>query len=91
MLILYFCYLKEEHFSAGVFVEEGDVAQFTICTIEDLRTLNKTLYLRPPGNVCSMNDLADLWETKINKSLKRIYIAEDELLNEIHGKLTAHG
>lgn len=33
-----------------------------------------------------MNELADLWETKINKSLKRIYIAEDELLNEILGK-----
>jgi hypothetical protein len=70
-----------------VFVEEGDVVQFTICTIEDPRTLNKTLYLRPPGNMCSMNELADLWETKSNKSLKRICITEEQLLNEIHGKL----
>ncbi|CAN6274762.1 unnamed protein product [Urochloa humidicola] len=67
----------------GVFVKEGDVAQFTICTIDDPRTLNKTVYLRPPGNVCSMNELADLWETKINKPLKRIYITEEQLLKEI--------
>jgi len=74
-------------FSAGVFVKEGDVAQFTICTIEDPRTLNQTLYLRPPGNICSMNELADLWEMKINKSLKRVYITEEQLLKEILGKL----
>ncbi|PAN07804.1 hypothetical protein PAHAL_1G363900 [Panicum hallii] len=67
----------------GVFVKEGDVAQFTICTIEDPRTLNQTLYLRPPGNACSMNELADLWEMKINKSLKRVYITEEQLLKEI--------
>ncbi|CAL4884896.1 unnamed protein product [Urochloa decumbens] len=67
----------------GVFVKDGDVAQFTICTIDDPRTLNKTVYLRPPGNVCSMNELANLWETKINKSLKRIYITEEQLLKEI--------
>ncbi|KAK3155031.1 hypothetical protein QOZ80_2BG0197950 [Eleusine coracana subsp. coracana] len=58
----------------GVFVEESDVAKFAICTIEDPRTLNKTLYLRPPGNVCSLNELIDLWEAKINKCLTRIYI-----------------
>uniref|UniRef100_A0A0A8Y2J3 NmrA-like domain-containing protein n=1 Tax=Arundo donax TaxID=35708 RepID=A0A0A8Y2J3_ARUDO len=68
----------------GVFVEESDVAKFTICTIEDPSTLNKTLYLRPPGNVCSMNELVDLWEAKINKCLKRIYITEEQLLKEIH-------
>jgi len=71
----------------GVFVKEGDVAQFTICTLDDPRTLNQTLYLRPPGNICSMNELADLWEMKINKSLKRIYITEEQLLKEIVGKL----
>ncbi|TVU28161.1 hypothetical protein EJB05_19670, partial [Eragrostis curvula] len=68
----------------GVFVEEDDVAKFAICTIDDPRTLNKTLHLRPPGNVCSMNELVDLWETKIKKHLKRIYITEEQLLKEIH-------
>jgi len=34
-----------------------------------------------------MNELADLWETKIKKSLKRLYVTEEQLLKEIHGKL----
>ncbi|KAF0934889.1 hypothetical protein E2562_028887 [Oryza meyeriana var. granulata] len=67
----------------GVFVEETDVAKFTICTIDDPRTLNKTLYLRPSGNVYSMNELVDLWEKKINKFLNKIYIAEEQLLKNI--------
>jgi hypothetical protein len=44
------------------------------------------MYLRPPGNVCSMNELVDLWEAKINKCLKKIYIMEEQLLKEINGK-----
>jgi hypothetical protein len=55
-----FCYLREEHLFAGIFLKENDVAKLTICTIEDSRTLNKMLYLRPLGNVCSMTELADL-------------------------------
>ncbi|KAG8072028.1 hypothetical protein GUJ93_ZPchr0006g41771 [Zizania palustris] len=70
----------------GVFVKEADVAKFTICTIEDPRTLNKTLYLRPSGNVYSMNELVDLWEKKINKFLKKIHITEEQLLKNIQGK-----
>ncbi|AQK74009.1 Isoflavone reductase [Zea mays] len=65
----------------GVFVKENDVAKFTICTIEDPRTLNKTLYLRPPGNVFSMNELADLWESKLKKSLKRCSISLEDGFN----------
>jgi hypothetical protein len=49
--------------------------KFTVCTIEDPRTLNKMLYLRPPENVCSINELAYLWET------------EEQLLEGIDGKL----
>ncbi|KAG2241155.1 hypothetical protein Bca52824_090442 [Brassica carinata] len=51
------------------FVNEVDAAAFTIKTIDDPRTLNKTLYLRPSGNVCSMNDLVEMWEGKIEKKL----------------------
>ena len=51
----------------AVFVSEVDAAAFTIKTIDDPRTLNKTLYLRPCGNVCSMNDLVEMWEGKIEK------------------------
>uniref|UniRef100_A0ACD5YL20 Uncharacterized protein n=1 Tax=Avena sativa TaxID=4498 RepID=A0ACD5YL20_AVESA len=68
----------------GIFVEESDVAKFTVCTIEDPRTINKSLYLRPPGNVYSLNELAGLWETKIKKRLQKIHITEEQLLKNIH-------
>lgn len=69
----------------GVFVKEGDVASFTISTVDDPRTLNKTLYLRPPGNTLSMNELVNIWEEKIGVKLERNYISEEALLKKIHG------
>jgi len=68
-----------------VFVKEEDVAAFTISTLDDPRTLNKVMYLRPAGNVYSMNELTELWESKIGKKLKRTYISEEELLIKIKG------
>ncbi|BFG30857.1 hypothetical protein CerSpe_171310 [Prunus speciosa] len=38
-------------------VDEDDIAAYTIKTIDDLRTLNKTLYLRPPENELSQKQL----------------------------------
>jgi hypothetical protein len=73
--------------SAAVFVKEQDVAAFTICSMDDPRTLNKVLYLRPPGNVYSMNELVEIWESKIGKKLEKIYVPEDELLMKIKGML----
>ncbi|KAF8112280.1 hypothetical protein N665_0065s0058 [Sinapis alba] len=67
----------------AVFVNEVDAAAFTIKTIDDPRTLNKTLYLRPPGNVCSMNDLVELWERKIEKKLEKTCVTESQLLKKI--------
>ncbi|KDP41781.1 hypothetical protein JCGZ_26799 [Jatropha curcas] len=67
----------------GVFMKDEDVAAFTICTIDDPRTLNKALYLRPPGNVYSMNELVEIWESKIGKKLEKIYVPEDQLLMKI--------
>ncbi|KAI3674437.1 hypothetical protein L2E82_52261 [Cichorium intybus] len=67
----------------GVFMKEKDVAKFTISTVDDPSTLNKVLYLRPPGNVYSMNELAEMWEEKIGKKLEKIYVTEEELLKKI--------
>lgn len=61
-------------------MNEVDAAAFTIKTIDDPRTLNKTLYLRPPGNVCSMNGLVELWEGKIEKKLEKTFVTESQLL-----------
>ncbi|KAL3538980.1 hypothetical protein ACH5RR_002346 [Cinchona calisaya] len=67
----------------GVFVKQSDVAAFTIRSVDDPRTLNMALHLRPPGNVYSMNELVEIWETKIDKELQKTYISEEELLIKI--------
>lgn len=67
----------------GVFVKESDVATFTISAVDDPRTLNKVVYLRPPGNVYSVNELIEIWESKIGKKLEKIYEPEEELLKKI--------
>lgn len=66
-------------------MKERDVASFTIKTMDDPRTLNKVLYLRPPGNVYSMNELVEIWEAKIAKKLQKVYVSEEELLKRIAG------
>nr|XP_011457738.1 PREDICTED: probable pinoresinol-lariciresinol reductase 3 [Fragaria vesca subsp. vesca] len=67
----------------GVFVKEIDVAAFTIRTLDDPQTLNKVLYMRPPGNVYSLNELVELWESKIGKKLEKVFVSEEELLQKI--------
>ncbi|KAJ7953025.1 Isoflavone reductase-like protein [Quillaja saponaria] len=67
----------------GVYVTEEDVGTYTIKAVEDPRTLNKVLYLKPPHNVVSFNEIVSLWEKKIGKTLEKIYIAEDQILKNI--------
>ncbi|GAY51551.1 hypothetical protein CUMW_135040 [Citrus unshiu] len=55
----------------AVYNKEDDVATFTIKAVDDPRTLNKNLYIQPPGNIYSFNDLVSLWERKIGKTLER--------------------
>ncbi|TKY67567.1 pinoresinol-lariciresinol reductase 3 [Spatholobus suberectus] len=69
----------------GVFMKESDVAAFTISAVDDPRTLNKVLYLRPPGNVCSLNELVEMWEIKIGKKVEKLHVSEGELLQKIKG------
>ncbi|KAK2435408.1 phenylcoumaran benzylic ether reductase Betv6 [Trifolium repens] len=64
----------------SIFNTEEGVAAFTIRTVDDPRTLNKTLYIRPPSNTLSYNDLISLWEKKTGNTLKRIYIREEQIL-----------
>ncbi|XP_047309236.1 probable pinoresinol-lariciresinol reductase 3 [Impatiens glandulifera] len=67
----------------GVFMNKVDVAAFAIRAVDDPRTLNKVVYLRPPGNVCSLHDLVNLWEGKIGKKLQKIYLLEEDVLRKI--------
>lgn len=73
------------HFCAAVFNKEEDIGTYTIKAVDDPRTLNKILYLRPPKNIYSFNDVIALWEKKIGKTLEKIYVSEDKLLRDIEG------
>lgn len=67
----------------AIFVKEGDIGTYTIKAVDDPRTLNKILYLRPPANTLSLNELVSLWEKKIGKTLEKIYVPEEQLLKNI--------
>ncbi|XP_057456419.1 phenylcoumaran benzylic ether reductase Pyrc5-like [Lotus japonicus] len=66
-----------------VFNKEDDIGTYTIRAVSDPRTLNKILYIRPPANTLSFNDLVSLWEKKIGKTLERVYVPEDQVLKQI--------
>ncbi|XP_047061442.1 phenylcoumaran benzylic ether reductase Pyrc5-like [Lolium rigidum] len=66
-----------------VFVMEEDIAVYTIRAIDDPRTLNKILYMRPPANIISHNELILMWERKVGKTLQISRILEVDLLEWI--------
>jgi pterocarpan reductase len=68
-----------------VFNKEEDIGTYTIRAADDPRTLNKILYLRPPNNIYTFNEVVALWEKKIGKTLQKIYVLEDKLLEDIEG------
>ncbi|XP_030533802.1 phenylcoumaran benzylic ether reductase Betv6-like [Rhodamnia argentea] len=67
----------------AVFNREIDIGTYTIKAVDDPRTLNKLLYIKPPANTYSINDLVYLWERKIGKTLERVYVPEEQVLKNI--------
>lgn len=67
----------------AVFNKEDDIATYTIKAVDDPRTLNKILYVRPRNNTYSFNELVALWEKKIGKTLEKEYIPEQQILKNI--------
>ncbi|KAF7828879.1 isoflavone reductase-like protein [Senna tora] len=67
----------------GVYVTEEDVGTYTKKAVEDPRTLNKTLYFRPPANVLTMNEIVSLWENKIGHTLEKSYVPAHQLLKNV--------
>ncbi|KAK2994157.1 hypothetical protein RJ640_020962 [Escallonia rubra] len=67
----------------AIFNEEHDIGTYTIKAVDDPRTLNKVLYIRPPKNIYSFNELVSLWEKKIDKTLDKIYVPEEKILKDI--------
>ncbi|CAK9312665.1 unnamed protein product [Citrullus colocynthis] len=67
----------------AIFNLEEDIGSYTIKAVEDPRTENKILYINPPNNTYSFNDLVALWEKKIGKPLERLYVPQHQILNDI--------
>ncbi|KAL5815626.1 hypothetical protein ACOSQ4_026267 [Xanthoceras sorbifolium] len=63
------------------FVAGTDIGKFTIKSMDDIRTVNKSVHFRPPSNLLNINELASLWEKKIGRTLPRVTITEDDLLH----------
>ncbi|RVW15831.1 Bifunctional pinoresinol-lariciresinol reductase 2 [Vitis vinifera] len=64
----------------AIYVDEDDIAMYTIKTIDDPRTLNKTVYLRPPQNILSQREVVEVWEKLIEKQLNKSSISKEEFL-----------
>ncbi|KAL7223232.1 hypothetical protein ACSBR1_024820 [Camellia fascicularis] len=62
------------------FVAGNDIGKFTIKSIDDDRTVNKSVHFQPKCNLLNMNELASLWEKKLGHTLPRVTITEDDLL-----------
>jgi len=67
----------------AIFNKEDDIATYTIRSVDDPRALNKVLYIRPPKNIYSFNELVALWEKKIGKTLEKVYVPEEKILKDI--------
>nr|QSL83321.1 isoflavone reductase-like protein cytoplasmic [Nigella sativa] len=67
----------------AVFNKEDDACTYVLRSVDDLRTLNKILYLRPQSNTCTCNELVSMWEKKIGKTLKKTYVPEEQILKNI--------
>ncbi|KAJ3692549.1 hypothetical protein LUZ60_011644 [Juncus effusus] len=67
----------------AIFLDENDIGTYTIKTIDDPRTLNKTVYFRPKENILSQRELVQEWEKLIGKELEKTSISEQDFLNSI--------
>ncbi|XP_057978380.1 isoflavone reductase homolog [Malania oleifera] len=69
----------------AIFMDEDDIATYTIKAIDDPRTLNKTVYLRPPENILSQRQLVETWETLTHQELDKEDISAEDYLASIEG------
>ncbi|XWS49337.1 hypothetical protein CRYUN_Cryun13aG0155000 [Craigia yunnanensis] len=64
----------------AIYVDEDDIATYAIKSIDDPRTLNKTVYIKPPKNILSQREVVQIWEKLIGKELLKSSISKEEFL-----------
>ncbi|KAJ3708904.1 hypothetical protein LUZ61_012609 [Rhynchospora tenuis] len=67
----------------AIFLDEDDIGTYTIKAVDNPRTLNRILYMRPADNSLSQNELIALWEKKTGKTFERVYLPEEEVVKKI--------
>ncbi|RLN23385.1 hypothetical protein C2845_PM07G04010 [Panicum miliaceum] len=65
------------------FADEGDIGTYTVLAADDPRAANRTLYVKPPANTLSHNELLALWEGKTGRAFERVRLDEDAVLRQI--------
>ncbi|XP_058106109.1 bifunctional pinoresinol-lariciresinol reductase 2-like [Magnolia sinica] len=66
-----------------IWVDEDDMAMYAMMAVDDPRTLNKTLYLRPPVNILTQMEVVKIWEKLIGKELKKTFVTQEEWLGNM--------
>lgn len=69
-----------------VYMDEDDIATYTIKSIDDPRTLNKTLYIRPKENILTQMQLIEKWERLSGKKLEKLNISAEDFLASMEGE-----
>ncbi|XP_065847401.1 eugenol synthase 2-like [Euphorbia lathyris] len=67
----------------AIYNKEQDIGTYTIRAVDDPRTLNKTLLIKPPKNIITFNEIVALKEKKLGKSLHKTYIPGEKLLKDM--------
>ncbi|CAM6102570.1 unnamed protein product [Calypogeia fissa] len=62
-------------------IDEADIAAYTVMAIDDPRTLNKTLSIRP--ELIAPNEIVAIWEKNLGYPLEKIYVSREELMKQI--------
>ncbi|CDP11761.1 unnamed protein product [Coffea canephora] len=62
------------------YMDEDDIATYTIKTIDDPRALDKTVYVRPPENILTQRQLIEKWENLRGRKLEKCSIPAKDFL-----------
>ncbi|CAI0418786.1 unnamed protein product [Linum tenue] len=70
-----------------VYVDEDDVGTYTIKAVDDERTLNKTVYIRPPENVMTQGELVAMWEKLSGQQVQKVDLSAQDFLASMEGNV----
>ncbi|XP_077234198.1 bifunctional pinoresinol-lariciresinol reductase 2-like [Tasmannia lanceolata] len=70
----------------AVWNDEMDIATYVLKAVDDPRTLNKAIFVRPPANILSQKEVVQIWEKLIGHELHKSHISAEDWLKTMEGK-----